>query len=123
MSSDPTVTPPPVDASEPLPGEHPYVHFSRARWFSTGIVRVLYRGWTRIAAHLFPEESQAELFHQLIVEPARRILVVVEMIVLQSQANLSHVVGAHDAIGGFARLLNRGHEQSHQERNDADDDQ
>jgi protein-tyrosine phosphatase len=36
------------------------VQFSGARWFFTGIVRVLYRRWTRVAAHLFPEESRAE---------------------------------------------------------------
>jgi protein-tyrosine phosphatase len=36
------------------------VQFSGARWFFTGIVRVLYRRWTRVAAHLFPEESRTE---------------------------------------------------------------
>jgi protein tyrosine phosphatase (PTP) superfamily phosphohydrolase (DUF442 family) len=28
-----------------------------ARWLFAGIVRLIYRGWTRVAAHLFPEDS------------------------------------------------------------------
>lgn len=63
MSSDPTITPPPANAPEepsPVKTIQPRVQFSGARWFFTGIVRVLYRRWTRIAAHLFPEESRAE---------------------------------------------------------------
>jgi protein-tyrosine phosphatase len=90
MSSDPTVTPPPVDASEPLPGEHPYVHFSRAHWFSTGFVRVLYRGWTRIAAHLFPEESKAEHIALALHIP------------LPDQLNMSWITD-HLAVGGRIR--------------------
>jgi protein-tyrosine phosphatase len=35
----------------------PLVHFSFTRWISTGIVRLLYRYWTRIAVVLFPEDS------------------------------------------------------------------
>ena len=31
-----------------------------ARWAATGTLRVLYRGWTRIAARLFPEDSRQE---------------------------------------------------------------
>jgi len=58
---DPTITPPPSGATlEPPRAEAPYVHFSTTRWLFTGIVRVLYRRWTRIAAHLFPEESKAQ---------------------------------------------------------------
>ena len=60
MSSDPTITPPPPDAAPAVPVEHPALRFSGPRWFFTGIVRVAYRRWTRIAAHLFPEGSQAE---------------------------------------------------------------
>jgi protein-tyrosine phosphatase len=60
MSSDPTVTPPPPGTPNTLPVERPYVQFSRAHWFFTGIVRILYRRWTRLAAHLFPEGSKAE---------------------------------------------------------------
>ena len=36
------------------------VKFSGLHWISTGILRVLYRRWTRIAAHLFPEDSKGE---------------------------------------------------------------
>jgi len=36
------------------------VNFSGPRWFLTGITRVLYRGWTRVAARLFPENSESE---------------------------------------------------------------
>lgn len=39
-------------------------HF--ARRFGLGFIRLLYRDWTRIAAHLFPEESRAaELIERL----------------------------------------------------------
>ncbi len=61
MPSDPPVTPPPptgAPATEPVEG--PYVQFSGPRWFFMGIERVLYRGWTRIAAQLFPEDSKSE---------------------------------------------------------------
>jgi hypothetical protein len=60
MSSDPTVTPPPVDTPSSPALAYRRVQFSGARWFFTGIVRVLYRGWTRIAARLFPEDSGSE---------------------------------------------------------------
>ncbi|MBA2680422.1 MAG: dual specificity protein phosphatase family protein, partial [Ktedonobacteraceae bacterium] len=36
------------------------VKFSYARWAFTGLVRLCYRSWTRIAAHLFPENSRSE---------------------------------------------------------------
>jgi protein-tyrosine phosphatase len=36
------------------------VKFSGLRWASTGIIRVLYRCWTRVAAHLFSENSTGE---------------------------------------------------------------
>jgi protein tyrosine phosphatase (PTP) superfamily phosphohydrolase (DUF442 family) len=62
MSSDPTITPPAglSRASPEVATVQPRVKFSGARWFFTGIVRLLYRLWTRIAAHLFPEDSRAE---------------------------------------------------------------
>lgn len=62
MSSDPTITPPPPETETPEVAviERPHVPFSGIRWFSTGIVRLTYRGWTRIAARLFPENSRAE---------------------------------------------------------------
>ena len=44
----------------------PHVNFSVLRWVSTGALRVFYRRWTRIAAHLFPEDSVGErLAHAL----------------------------------------------------------
>lgn len=71
MSSDPTITPPPVDTPEGLPEKRQLsqVHFSRARWFFTGIIRVSYRLWTRVAARLFPEESRAEHIAQALHIP------------------------------------------------------
>ena len=68
MSSDPTITPPPADAAPTVP-VHPRLRFSASRWFFTGIVRVSYRRWTRIAAHLFPEDSQAEHIAQALHIP------------------------------------------------------
>jgi protein-tyrosine phosphatase len=61
MSSDPTITPPPIDTPETVPVAPPRLRFSGARWFFTGIIRVMYRAWTRLAVRLFPEGSQAEL--------------------------------------------------------------
>ncbi len=60
MSTDPNVTPPPADTPDTSLAVRTRVHFSGARWFFTGIVRVTYRLWTRIAAHLFPEDSTSE---------------------------------------------------------------
>ncbi len=37
-----------------------HVEFSAVRWATTGLVRLLYRFWTRIAARLFPENSPGE---------------------------------------------------------------
>jgi protein-tyrosine phosphatase len=36
------------------------VKFSGLRWASTGVLRVFYRCWTRVAAHLFSEDSTGE---------------------------------------------------------------
>ena len=69
MSSDPTITPPPIDAAHSVPVEHPRLRFSGARWFFTGFVRVSYRAWTRVAAHLFPEDSQAKRIAQALHIP------------------------------------------------------
>jgi len=60
MSSDPTITPPPADAAPTVPVERPRLRFSGARWFFTGIIRISYRAWTRVAVRLFPEGSRAE---------------------------------------------------------------
>ena len=57
---DPTITPPPADAPDTQVVESSQVHFSGSRWFFTGIVRLTYRLWTRIAAHVFPENSRME---------------------------------------------------------------
>ena len=56
---DPTITPPPANVPETL-AARPRVHFSGMHWFFTGLVRVSYRAWTRVAAALFPENSRAE---------------------------------------------------------------
>ncbi len=87
MSSDPTVTPPPVDTPSFPALAHPKVQFSGTRWFFTGIVRVLYRGWTHIAARLFPEDSRSE-----------RIALALH-IPLPDRLNMSWVTD-HLAVGG-----------------------
>src|SRR2546423_15307109 len=92
MSSDPTITPPPVDILEDLPEEReiPQVRFSGARWFFTGIVRVAYRQWTRMAVRLFPEESKSERIARAIHIP------------LPDRLNMSWVT-KHLAVGGRIR--------------------
>jgi protein-tyrosine phosphatase len=70
--------------------EAPHVHFSTTRWLFTGIVRVMYRLWTRIAAHLFPENSGA----------ARLALAL--HIPLPDQLNMSWITD-HLAVGGRIR--------------------
>lgn len=67
MSSDPTITPPDVPSMPPV--APPHAKFSRARWFFTGIVRLSYRGWTHVAAHLFPEDSPSERVAQALHIP------------------------------------------------------
>jgi protein tyrosine phosphatase (PTP) superfamily phosphohydrolase (DUF442 family) len=68
MSSE-KISPPPdkqqdtntsVADQKDLPVEHPALKFSATRWATTGVVRLLYRAWTRVAAHLFPEDSPGE---------------------------------------------------------------
>src|SRR5450631_3581124 len=66
---------------------HPYLKFSPLRWASTGIVRLLYRYWTRIAVALFPENSAGE-------QLAKRL-----RIPLPDELNLSWVT-PHLAVGG-----------------------
>ncbi|MDQ6660134.1 MAG: dual specificity protein phosphatase family protein [Chloroflexota bacterium] len=60
MSSDPTITPPPPGTPDTATVERQRVRFSGVRWFFMGIVRLSYRAWTRIATHLFPENSPSE---------------------------------------------------------------
>jgi protein tyrosine phosphatase (PTP) superfamily phosphohydrolase (DUF442 family) len=57
------------------------------RWLLTGIIRVLYRRWTRIAAYLFPEDSRRAAFANRIGIP------------LPDRLNLSWVT-PHLAVGG-----------------------
>lgn len=90
MSSDPTITPPPVDTPGNLPAGPPRVRFSGAHWFFTGIVRVTYRAWTRIAARLFPEGSETERVARALHIP------------LPDQLNMSWVTGEL-AVGGRIR--------------------
>lgn len=61
---DPTITPAPAHIEEEPPSEPPALSGSSmirrgfARWLIMGGVRWLYRRWTRVAAHLFPEDSR-----------------------------------------------------------------
>ena len=87
MSTNPEVTPPPADTPETLPLERPQVHFSGAHWFFTGIVRLSYRGWTRVAAFLFPEDSKAEHIAQALHFP------------LPDKLNMTWIT-THVAVGG-----------------------
>lgn len=66
------------------------VGFNSLHWASTGIVRMLYRCWTRIAARLFPEGSKGEQIAQLLHIP------------LPDQLNLSWITD-HLAVGGRIR--------------------
>lgn len=67
MSSEMNVTPPPPDTPETVAElKRQEVQFSRSRWFLSGLLRVAYRRWTRIAVRLFPEDSASErLAHKL----------------------------------------------------------
>jgi protein tyrosine phosphatase (PTP) superfamily phosphohydrolase (DUF442 family) len=105
MSSE-QVTPPPTEdttvpsttpetSSEqtrdaPAVVEHPYVPFSFTRWASSGIVRILYRSWTRVATLLFPEDSWGEHVAQKLHIP------------LPDKLNMSWV-NDHLAVGGRVR--------------------
>src|SRR5437667_7018727 len=70
--------------------QHERVRFNSLHWASTGIVRLLYRRWTRIAARLFPEGSTGEQIAQALRVP------------LPDQLNLSWVTD-HLAVGGRIR--------------------
>ncbi len=87
MSTNPEVTPPPVGTPETLPVERPRVSFSGTRWFTTGIMRLSYRGWTRVAAFLFPEDSRTEHIAQALHIP------------LPDKLNMSWIT-THLAVGG-----------------------
>ena len=82
------VTPPPPDVPATVSElKRQEVRFSGTRWFFTGLVRVAYRRWTRIAVRLFPEESASERL-------ARKL-----HIPLPDQLNMSWVT-EHLAVGG-----------------------
>src|SRR2546423_1000586 len=57
-SSSPSTHEPQISAITPPP----HVRFSFWRWSTTGVIRVLYRTWTRVAVRLFPEDSRGEQF-------------------------------------------------------------
>ena len=91
MSSDPTIKPPSPDTAETLAQAEQevqsHVPFSGPRWFFTGLVRISYRLWTRIAVHLFPENSKSEHLARSLGIP------------LPDKLNLSWVTH-HLAVGG-----------------------
>jgi protein-tyrosine phosphatase len=81
-----SVTPPPSAAAEaPRP-----VQFSTVHWATTGVIRLLYRRWTRIAAHAFPENSTSERIARTLHVP------------LPDKLNMSWVT-EHLAVGGRVR--------------------
>lgn len=88
MSTETNVTPPPADVPASVTElKHEEIRFSRARWFFTGLVRVAYRRWTRVAVRLFPEDSASERL-------ARRL-----HLPLPDQLNMNWVT-EHLAVGG-----------------------
>lgn len=88
MSPEANISPPPPDTPETISElQRQEVQFSRARWFFTGLVRVVYRRWTRIAVRLFPEDSASERL-------ARRL-----HLPLPDQLNMDWVT-EHLAVGG-----------------------
>jgi protein tyrosine phosphatase (PTP) superfamily phosphohydrolase (DUF442 family) len=70
--------------------QHKQVQFNTLHWASTGVIRMLYRRWTRIAARLFPEDSKGEHIAHLLHIP------------LPDRLNLSWVTD-HLAVGGRVR--------------------
>ena len=75
---------------EQIEQPHKQVQFDSVHWLSTGVIRVLYRRWTRIAARLFPEGSKSEHIAHLLHIP------------LPDRLNLSWVTD-HLAVGGRVR--------------------
>ena len=88
QSSSTTIPAESSNATEaPAMVEHPHVHFSYANWASSGVMRVLYRSWTRVAALFFPENSPGERMAQKLHLP------------LPDKLNMSWV-NNHLAVGG-----------------------
>ncbi|MBV9228154.1 MAG: dual specificity protein phosphatase family protein [Chloroflexi bacterium] len=98
MSLEPVKLPPTEKQEEeittstqtPSATERPRVKFSGVHWAATGVVRLLYRIWTRVAAHLFPEDSVGEQIARMLHIP------------LPDTLNLSWV-NSHLAVGGRIR--------------------
>ncbi len=84
-----SVTPPSPSTPETVE-QPPHVRFSFWRWSTTGVIRVIYRAWTRVAVALFPEDSAGEHFAQSIHLP------------LPDKLNMSWVT-KHLAVGGRIR--------------------
>lgn len=70
--------------------ERPPLRFSVIQWATTGVIRLLYRFWTRLAAHLFPENSKGEKIAHTLHIP------------LPDTLNMSWVTD-HLAVGGRIR--------------------
>ncbi len=68
----------------------PHVRFSFLRWSTTGVIRLTYRAWTRVAVALFPEDSAGEHLAQALHIP------------LPDKLNMSWV-NSHLAVGGRVR--------------------
>lgn len=83
------VRPPPVSETTNIV-VRPRVRFSTFHWASHGVVRLLYRSWTRVAARLFPENSRGERIAQALHLP------------LPDKLNMSWV-NNHLAVGGRVR--------------------
>lgn len=97
MPLEPINTPPSVEREDPPITASsvpivvvPHLRFSFVRWASTGVVRLLYRMWTRVAVALFPEDSLGERIAESLHIP------------LPDRLNMSWVTD-HLAVGGRVR--------------------
>jgi protein-tyrosine phosphatase len=79
---------PPLSAAAEAP---PIVRFSFMHWATTGVIRLIYRRWTRVAARFFPENSRSEQIARALHVP------------LPDKLNMSWVT-RHLAVGGRVRL-------------------
>ncbi|GCF10273.1 protein-tyrosine phosphatase family protein [Dictyobacter arantiisoli] len=96
MSSE-SVKPPSIEerrGEETAPtsaaAEAPLIRFSFLRWATSGVLRLIYRRWTRIAVRLFPENSRSEYIARLLHIP------------LPDNLNMSWVT-EHLSVGGRVR--------------------
>lgn len=78
------------NSSDTNTSEQQHVQFSAVHWAATGVIRVLYRLWTRVAANLFPENSKSEQIAHALHLP------------LPDKLNMSWVT-SHLAVGGRVR--------------------